>query len=115
MDNTVRIYLAAPYTHKRYEVRLARFKEVSRKAAELLWQGHLVFSPITHSHYLAERCGCQFTDEEWKHWYLSFLDHWATHLYVLQLPGWESSKGVNTEIKCAKELGLVISYESVLQ
>lgn len=109
-DSNKRIYLAAPYSADYYAKRHERFRMVSRKASELLRDGNLVFSPITHSHYLAERYNCLISDDEWRVWYISFLEYWATDLYVLRLCGWDKSKGVSTEIEYAKKKGLPITY-----
>jgi hypothetical protein len=46
------IYLASPYTHPDPVVREERFAAACAVAAQLLRFGHLVFSPICHSHPL---------------------------------------------------------------
>lgn len=96
----MKIYLATPYSHKDKKVRLARFNAVNKKAGELMLQGYVVFSPISHSHPIAltmesdKVCNLDF----WMLQDLPFLD-WADELWVLQLDGWDMSKGVNAEIK----------------
>lgn len=104
-----RIYLAAPYNHRHYNMRRYRFKLVTRKAAELMEQGHLVFSPVTQGHcmdyYMSDTDG-----DFWKRWYRTFLELWATDLYVLTLTGWKNSRGVATEIEMAEKLGLPVTY-----
>lgn len=103
-----RIYLACPYSDPNPAVRHYRYMAVTAAAAQLMKFGSLVFSPVTHSHSLAEQFGCLQEGEFWKDWYLSFLEHWATHLYVLQLCGWEESKGVSAEIDYAKRHNIPI-------
>ena len=51
-----KIYLAGPYSHPDPTVRAIRFHKLNDKAAELLRAGNLVFSPISHSHPIAEQC-----------------------------------------------------------
>lgn len=114
-----RIYLACPYSDPDPAVRRYRYMAVTAAAAAQLTKfGSLVFSPVTHSHYLAEQFGCSQDGGFWKDWYLSFLEHWATHLYVLQLQGWEESKGVNAEIDYAERHNIPIRmmqyYVSIL-
>lgn len=104
-----RIYLASPYTSDDAWVREMRYEQACKMAAELMKAGDLVFSPIAHSHPLSE-CDLPMEFEFWKEWCLSFLTHWATHLYVFPLYGWENSKGVGMEIQEAKSLGLPIAY-----
>lgn len=110
LDNSgpMRIYLAAPYTSHLAAKRKERYRLVSRYAAKLMVKGNLVFSPVTHSHPLAEQFGCVMPDDKWQPWYLSYLEHWANALYVLKLPDWEKSKGVATEIDFAKAKGIPI-------
>lgn len=67
------IYLASPYTADDACVRELRYMQACHAAARLMREGHLVFSPIAHSHPL--------TDFEipgdfsfWKDWCLSFLE-----------------------------------------
>lgn len=105
-----RIYLAAPYTDYMPEIRQHRYEEVTKITAELMKEGYIIFSPITHSHYLSEYYGCPNEPKFWQRWYLTFLEHWATDLYVLKLYGWECSKGVSTEIEYARKKGLPITY-----
>lgn len=105
-----RIYLAAPYSHPEKEVRYARYEAVTKEAAKLMKTGHIVFSPITHSHYLAEIYGCPQEEEFWRNWYMSFLEHWTTDLYVLSIHGWKESNGVKREMQYAQEHGIPICY-----
>ena len=46
----MKIYLATAYNHNSELVRKLRFRMVNYAAAELMEQGHIVFSPISHSH-----------------------------------------------------------------
>lgn len=108
-----RIYLAVPYSHPGEKVRQVRYEAATKMAAELMKEGNLVFSPVTHSHYLAEIYGCPQEEEFWRKWYMSFLEHWTTDLFVLTLPGWKESNGVQREIKYAVDHAISIHFESV--
>ena len=99
-----KIYLAIPYSHRDHGVRTARFRRVNRVAAHLFQQGHLVFSPISHSHPIACQCGLPKGYDFWQKWSRSFID-WCDAVYVVAIDGWEKSKGVQAEIKAAKEMG----------
>ena len=50
----------------------------------------------------------------WQDYDLSFLQHWATELWVLCLDGWKDSVGVRKEIRVAESLGLPVKYIGVL-
>lgn len=110
MQYNPRIYLAAPFSDINANIRKERYDAITEVTANLMKRGNIVFSPVTHSYYLAEKYGCPDIPEFWSKWYLTFLDHWATILYVLKLPGWDKSNGVAKEIEYAKQKGLPIIY-----
>ena len=108
-----RIYLASPYTAPDEIQRICRYGQVCLMTAQLLREGHLVFSPIAHSHPLAGY-GLPVEFEFWQRHCLSFLETWATDLWVLTLWGWEDSRGVNAEIEFAHQRGLPVSLINLL-
>lgn len=103
------IYLACPYSHDDPQVRQKRFESATKVAATLTKAGHHVYSPITVGHTL-----CQYADVpcDWEFWeandriYLSI----SKAVFVLMLPGWETSTGVQAEIKIADDMGLPVEY-----
>lgn len=105
-------YLACPYNHPDPAVRKARFEAATRAAVQLMWEGHTVFSPITHSHPMTEvsdtmagALGWEF----WKDFDTEYLKCSHT-LVVLQIEGWDKSPGVRREIEIAEEMGMSIRY-----
>ena len=108
-----RIYLASPYTSPDKNQRICRYGEVCLMTAQLLREGHLVFSPIAHSHPLAGY-GLPVEFEFWQRHCLSFLETWATDLWVLTLSGWQESLGVTAEIRFAREHGLPVSLVNLI-
>jgi len=99
-----RIYLACPYSDPDPLVRENRFEEVNMKAGELMLAGHLVFSPISHTHPIAVQCQLPKGWEFWAEYDRSFIE-WADEVQVLMLAGWERSVGVCAEMKIANEIG----------
>ena len=102
------IYLASPYSHPNPAKRQWRYELACKVAALLMRDGHLVYSPIVHSHPLT-----RFRlPAEWDYW--RRLDEEMLRrcdaLAVLRLPGWEQSVGVQAELALAKELGLKIGF-----
>jgi hypothetical protein len=103
-------YLASPYSSPAPAVRHLRYTQAVRAAAFLMRQGHVVFSPIAHSHNIEmigfpEPQGGNFwqcQDEP--------LLVTASRLLILMLPGWPESKGIEWELRLAKSLGLPILY-----
>jgi len=104
------VYLAGPYSHPEAPVRVRRAREHTRAAVHLMRQGHAVFSPIAHGHALVTE------DPEiatgWAHW--ARLDQAmvaaASTMVVLQLPGWETSEGVQAELQQAQALGKRVGF-----
>ena len=71
--------------------------------------GNIVFSPIAHSHPIAVQCELPLGWDFWHQFDKAFID-WCDALIVLKLPGWDTSVGVNAEIKIAEEMGKPVEY-----
>ena len=93
----MKIYLASPYSHANPDVRETRFELAAKAAAELMRRGNLVFSPIAHSHPLATFGGLRGDWNFWREFDHSFFE-WADELWVLELPGWDTSPGIADEL-----------------
>jgi nucleoside 2-deoxyribosyltransferase len=104
------IYLASPYSHPDDRVRQARFEAACRTAAELMRQGHVVFSPIAHSHGIA-KYGLPLDWRFWERHDRRFLEV-CDALAVLALDGWRESVGVHAEMQIARELEKPIRFLS---
>ena len=100
------IYLASPYSHPDAAVRQKRFEAACRAAAALLRAGIPVFSPIAHSHSIAQH-GVPGTWAFWENVDREYLRH-STCVIVLLLPGWDSSVGVKAEIGFALKAGIPV-------
>ena len=103
----IRIYLACPYMHEDEHVRNERYDKVTRKAADLIFAGHVVFSPITHSHPISHHLPPMGHDfwmaQDW-----AYIEDWADELWVYALDGWRESRGVNLEIDHAFKFNMPI-------
>ena len=102
------IYLASPYAHPDPQVRDERVRQVCAHGARLVREGRLVYSPIAHSHLLAE----QGLPSDWPFWaeHSRWMLSACRELVVLALPGWEESTGVKAEVAIATELGLPVRF-----
>ena len=103
------IYLASPYTDPDHTVMEDRFHKVCEKAGELMRQGHMIFSPIAHTHPIAVRCELPRPFEFWEDYDRIILAR-CNALWIYQLPGWAQSKGVAREVVLAMEYNLSIEY-----
>lgn len=97
-----KVYLATPYTGT-LEQQESRFQKVNKIAANLIKQGYLVFSPISHTHPIALAGDLPTGWVFWEQYDLTFIE-WADELYVYCQEGWRESTGVQAEIKLAKKL-----------
>lgn len=107
-----RIYLASPYSHPDRIVRETRYLEAVKAAGRLMKErpGCAVFSPIAHSHMIAEMTRLPGDFEFWQAQDVGYIDLWATRLAVLKLDGWQESRGVMAEIARAEARGLPVEY-----
>jgi hypothetical protein len=108
------IYLAYPYSHPNQEVRRARFQAANHAAGLLMKEGHFVFSPISHTHPIAEAGDLPTGWEFWEGFDRAYLQH-CHRIIVLRIEGWEQSVGVQAEIAIATEMGLIIDYIDAFQ
>lgn len=103
------IYLACPYSHPVAAVRQFRFNAANRVAGVLMKRGLHVFSPISHTHPIAEACGLPLGWDYWQGYDAAMLAC-CRSIYVLQLDGWAQSAGVCGEMQIAEGLGLQLQF-----
>ena|SRR3990172_6784710 len=98
------IYLASPYSDPDPAIIAVRFHAVCQAAARLMSEGHLIFSPIAHTHPIA-MAGTLPTG--WDFWerYDNAMLNVCSELWILPLDGWENSRGVAAEIEYMHQLG----------
>lgn len=102
-------YLATPYTDYP-DGHEAAFREAARVAAWLATKGMTVYSPIAHSHPLAESGLLPKTDHDlWMRLDAPFMEA-ASSLIVVRMTGWDKSRGVTFEIAAFKRAGKPIFY-----
>lgn len=102
------IYLASPYTHNNEYIRLRRYRNAC-KAASVLMKDYVVFCPIAHSHAIGEVSGDTMDYDFWMAQDLPVLAK-CDKMIVLQLDGWDESRGVIAEIEFAKEHNIPVEY-----
>ena len=96
------VYLATPYS-KYPQGRQLAFRHASALAARLLEAGVKVYSPIAHTHPLAEYSGLDPLDHEiWLPFDEAMMSA-ADALCVAHMEGWSESFGVQHEIKVFAE------------
>lgn len=112
------IYLASPYNSgtSRYTdpelKREDRYKAALYSTAWLMQQKFLVYSPIVHNHELAKQFKLPIDFKYWQGYNIAMLTP-ASHLYVLTIPGWTDSEGVQGEINYCRDLRKPINLLNV--
>jgi len=78
-------------------------------AMQLLKEEIWIYSPIVHCHEMAERHKLPKDFAFWEKYNRAMLET-ADGLYILQLDGWELSKGLQSEIKFATKLNIPLTF-----
>lgn len=102
-------YLAGPYGSVHSHIKERRYNQLTFVAAQLMKRGEVIFSPITHCHYLAQEHASFEGPDFWLHQDLAILRRCDT-LIVLRLEGWEQSEGLRREIEFATEHNIPVEY-----
>lgn len=102
-------FLASPYYDQDPQVRAERYRKASAALAALIHEGRSVFSPIVMCHELAVEQDMKMEARDWWDFNRPFLLR-AANVIVLQLPGWQESKGVDAEIQLARKSKKSIEY-----
>ena len=89
------IYLASPYSDPSEAVRIERVRLTDAFVARHLQQGIALFSPILYGQLFEELIGSDAA--AWEAIDEDFIGA-ASAMWVLCLPGWKQSKGVQLEI-----------------
>lgn len=103
------IYLASPYSHPDRAVRVARFEAVNHLAANLMRDGLAVYSPISHTHSIAEAGGLPLGWDYWESYDRTIMAV-CSRMIVFCQDGWRDSRGVQAEIAIANDLGIPVEY-----
>lgn len=105
------IFLASPYTHPDPAVREARYLGAVAAVARYMKEGFHVYSPIAHSHPAAVEHELPTDKFFWESFNANILGR-CDEVWVLKLPGWADSAGVQGEISLAQRLGKPVEYVS---
>lgn len=81
----------------------------NRVAGDLMAQGNIVFSPISHSHPIACEYGLPRGWEFWKKFDECFIE-FCDEFCIVCIDGWKESKGVKAEVGLAKKFKKPIKF-----
>ena len=107
-------YLACPYSHPNPATRELRTRIADDYAARLMAAGHRVFSPLSHSHRVAEFLPTELLMDHdfWMKQDLPILAG-ASLMVILTLEGWTTSKGIAEEIEFAEARSIPVVHMSL--
>jgi len=103
------IYLASPYGHRDPAVMQDRYEQVCQAAADMVAEGQMAISPIAYGHTLL---GYREMPGDWTFWESFCISLLAKcdRMIVLQMDGWQESRGVQAEIRYAEANGIPVDY-----
>jgi hypothetical protein len=99
-------YAASPYWHPHREVRQARATAAAAAVLDLIRHNEAVFSPVVYSAVLQDKDDFS-PPKGWYDFDLNFLAV-AAGLTILEIPGWQRSRGILIELGFAHARGLPI-------
>lgn len=103
------IYLASPYSHPEFGVRVQRYISAADAVTRLAKMKLTIFSPIVHWHHIATLNDLPKNFEFWQVQNDPIIEV-AAHMMVLGIPGWSHSAGVMHEINLAHRIGTPIEF-----
>ncbi len=107
------VYVASPYSHDDPSVRQRRFELVAEFAAHLMRDGLFVYSPIAHTHPIAQH-GLPLGWDFWEKYDRVMLPR-CDRMIVLTLDGWDDSKGVSAEIEIMRAAGKCVEFQEFVE
>jgi len=103
------IFISSPYSSPLAELQRDRYNKVTEFTILMLAAGYQVFSPITYCVPMATVAKLPQNAAHWERFNIEFLRH-SEAMFLLHLPGWDQSKGVQVELKIAKALGIPVVH-----
>lgn len=102
-------YIASPYSHPDPIRRELNFLGVMRFTAWWLKQGHFGYSPIVHSHEMAQKNELPYEFEWWQAYNEAMIRALGS-VVALCLDGWKESRGIASELALCEREGIPVEY-----
>lgn len=109
VEKTQLIYLASPYSNPDDIIRILNYQNISKVAAQLISEGHVVFSPISYGHHLLKFKDMPTDWGFWNNFCVTFLLK-CDKLIVCKMRGWDKSIGVQAEIDIANKNNIPVEF-----
>jgi len=108
------IYIMCPFSHPDAQTRNARFEAANRYAAGLMSEGHIVFSPLSHSVPISRYLGNPNDSDFYVNQDLFWLQY-CDKAHVLMLEGWTQSTGIRRELDETVKLNITVKFIKPIQ
>ncbi len=108
------VYLSAPYTSSEADLRDLRARVCAQAMADLIEAGQCVICPVVMNHEALRILDDRRSGPNSVYWSSleTRLAETCDELVVLQLPGWEGSRGVAREVELFRMRGKPIRFIS---
>ena len=112
-------YVACPYFHEDPEVMRQRISELAVCVKHILknYEGVVVHAPVLSTLNIQAECGIETPLMGWYAFDLAYIERmfsdWDDRLVVLEMDGWQTSKGVALEIQAARDRSIPIFFMTV--
>ncbi len=103
------VYLATPYSHPDAMKRDERYRQSIFLCGHLLRQGISPYSPICHSHPIADAMRLPFAYDYWRQLDERFIRA-CDCVCVAQMDGWHESVGIQSEVALAESLDIPVYH-----
>jgi hypothetical protein len=104
------VYVACPYSHEDPIVREIRFLEAVRAVAYIIRTLHITaLGAIIQGHELSTRYKMPYDWAFWEGYDTDIIKN-CSEVWVICIPGFTNSPGVNAEVKIAEKLGKTVRY-----
>lgn len=97
-------YLAAPYSAVATDLVEQRMEKVAQAQAQLVSRGFFPVTPLS-CHWIKQHGDWPVDWNFWQHYSRALLEQ-CDKFVIVDLDGWETSEGVQAELRYARSLGL---------
>jgi hypothetical protein len=108
-----KIYLLSPYTDNIPHVQEERYTQACIAQGLLFQLGYCVYSPIASWHPTVTEMGLEGDWKTFKLQDISIIQNWASEGWILEIPGWDKSKGIYEERRLFHILKKPIRFISI--
>lgn len=103
------IFISSPFSSPFPATQQERYERVMEFTSIMLSSGYQVFSPIVYCVPMAARFKLPGDADYWAKFNIEFLRN-CEAMFLLQLPGWDQSKGIQLELRIAKMLFIPVIH-----